>query len=96
MKRLLQLMSLLALLLGVTWALRASAPEWAVSWWTVDGGGGTSSGGDYALTGTAGQAEVGAWMQGGAYELAGGFWGAGGQPEYDLYLPVVLRSYPQP
>ena len=35
-------------------------------------------------------------MRGGAYELAGGFWGAGGQAEYDLYLPVVLRSYPQP
>jgi hypothetical protein len=94
MKRLLQVMSLLALLLGATWALRASAPEWAVSWWTVDGGGGTSSGGVYSLAGTAGQAEVGALMQGGTYELAGGFWGAGGKAEYDLYLPVVLRLSP--
>jgi hypothetical protein len=65
-----------------------------LSWWTVDGGGGTSSGGDYALTGTAGQAEVGALMQGGAYELAGGFWGAAAQAEYDLYLPAVMRAWP--
>ena len=48
------------------------------------------------MTGTAGQAEVGALMRGGDYELAGGFWGAGGQVEYDLYLPDVMRSYPQP
>jgi hypothetical protein len=46
------------------------------------------------LTGTAGQAEVGVLMRGGAYELAGGFWGAGAEPEYDLYLPVVLRVSP--
>ena len=65
-----------------------------LSWWTVDGGGGTSSGGDYSMTGTAGQAEVGVRMRGGAYELAGGFWGAGGQAEYGVYLPVVLRSSP--
>jgi hypothetical protein len=62
--------------------------------WTVDGGGGTSSGGAYSLTGTSGQAGVGALMQGGAYELAGGFWGAAGQAEYDLYLPVVMRTRP--
>lgn len=79
-----------ALLLLASVAIAANG-SFDLSWWTVDGGGGTSSGGDYSLTATAGQAEVGALMQGGTYELAGGFWGAGGQPEYDLYLPVVLR-----
>jgi hypothetical protein len=43
------------------------------------------------LTGTAGQPEAGLLMRTGVYELAGGFWGPGGQAEYDLYLPVVLR-----
>ena len=63
-----------------------------LSWWTVDGGGGTSSQGDYSLVGTAGQAEVGVRMQGGGYELAGGFWGASGRAEYEVYLPLVQRS----
>jgi len=48
------------------------------------------------LTATAGQAKVGALMRGGAYELAGGFWGAGGRALYDVYLPVVMRAHPQP
>ena len=30
-------------------------------------------------------------MRGGAYELAAGFWGTGGQTEHGLYLPVVMR-----
>jgi len=65
-----------------------------LSWWTADGGGGTSSGGDYALTGTAGQGEVGALMQGGTYGLAGGFWGGAGAAHYALYLPVVMKLSP--
>ena len=65
-----------------------------LSRWTVDGAGGTSSGGDYALSGTAGQAEVGALMQGGTYELAGGFWGVGTAGGHDVYLPLLLRSWP--
>jgi hypothetical protein len=46
------------------------------------------------LTASARQAKVGALMRGGAYELAGGFWSAGGRAEYDLYLPVVLQMSP--
>ena len=72
----------------------ASSSSFELSWWTVDGSGGASSGGDYSLAGTAGQAEVGALMRGGAYELAGGFWGVGRQAGYGVYLPVVLRMSP--
>ncbi|MBN1391317.1 MAG: hypothetical protein JW947_00775 [Sedimentisphaerales bacterium] len=43
---------------------------------TVDGGGGTSSGGQYVLTGTIGQHGV-AYSAGGDYELLGGFWPGG-------------------
>jgi hypothetical protein len=55
-------------------------PAWAqtggpyeLSWSTIDGGGGRSVGGAYALTGTIGQPDAG-WMGGGPYELFGGFW----------------------
>jgi len=80
------------LLAGATWGLAAPGP--AVPWWTVDGGGGTSSGGSYALTGTVGQAEPGPRMQGEVYELAGGFWGAGEQAAYTAYMPAVMRAGP--
>jgi len=49
-----------------------------LSWNTVDGGGGTSSGGAYTLAGTIGQPDAGVAMTGGAYSVVGGFWpGAG-------------------
>jgi hypothetical protein len=55
--------------------LVASAdPEYSISWSTVDGGGGVSSGGVYALAGTIGQHDAGR-LSGGAYTLQGGFWG---------------------
>ena len=65
-----------------------------LSWWTVAGGGGKSRQGGYSLIGTAGQAEAGALMRGGAHELTGGFWGAGGQAEHNAYLPIVLWMSP--
>jgi hypothetical protein len=64
-----------------------------LSWWTVDGGGGTLQGGSYTLSGTAGQPDAVTW-QGGGYILPGGFWGGAGPVAYDVYLPLVLRGYP--
>jgi len=57
-------------------ALAGSAPgqNYALDWFTIDGGGGTSSGGPYALAGTIGQPDAGT-MSGGAFRLVGGFWG---------------------
>jgi hypothetical protein len=43
-----------------------------ISWHTIDGGGGKSSGEAYIVRGTIGQAEAGV-MSGGLYELLGGF-----------------------
>jgi hypothetical protein len=64
-----------------------------LSWWTVDGGGGTwSTGGGFQLGGTAGQPDAGVLASGG-YTLGGGFW-RGGEvlpPDYEIYLPVVLH-----
>jgi hypothetical protein len=65
-----------------------------LSCWTVDAGGGTSSGGEYALRGTTGQADAGALMRGGTYQLSGGFSGVRAAPGYEVHLPLVLRSWP--
>jgi len=45
-----------------------------LDWSTVDGGGGTSTGGVYTVSGTIGQPDAGT-MRGGNYTLDGGFWG---------------------
>ena len=50
-----------------------SAQNYAINWHTVGGGGGTSSGGIYSLSGTIGQPEAGI-LTGAAFELVGGFW----------------------
>jgi hypothetical protein len=52
-------------------------PAWgqfSLDWSTIDGGGGTSTGGVYTVTGTIGQPDVGTLI-GGNYTLEGGFWG---------------------
>jgi len=47
--------------------------QYAIDWHTMDGGGGTSTGGVYSLSGTIGQPD--AWtMSGGQFTLHGGFW----------------------
>jgi hypothetical protein len=66
-----------------------------LTWWTVDGGGGTlASGPGYALSGTAGQPDAGL-LSGPGYRLAGGFWpgGPGGLGIYRVFLPAVVRGY---
>ena len=50
--------------------------DYSISWHTIDGGGGMSSGGPYVLTGTIGQPDAD-WSSGGEYELLGGFWPGG-------------------
>jgi hypothetical protein len=69
MKRTLAL--LLLLTLGT---VAANAQNYAIDWYTIDGGGGTSTGGLYSVSGTIGQPDAGV-MSGGNYSLAGGFWG---------------------
>ena len=83
-------------ILGVTIASAIIAAPAALSipWWTVDAGGGTSRGGPFALSGTAGQADA-ARMTGGSYSLHGGFWnperGAISGVTYQNFLPLTRR-----
>ena len=48
--------------------------QYAVTWSTLDGGGGTSTGGVYSVSGTIGQPDAGGPMNGGNFSLTGGFW----------------------
>ena len=63
----------------LTMSLLLAVPVFAdyeLIWSTIDGGGGTSSGGQYSLTATIGQHDA-AYSQGGDYEVLGGFWPGG-------------------
>ncbi len=86
------LLLFLALLLVGGPVLASSGGPFDLSWWTVDGGGGDSSSGNYALSGTVGQADAGASLAGGDYAVNGGFWAAGGViDEWGVYLPMIVR-----
>lgn len=53
---------------------RASSQTYSIDWFTIDGGGGTSTGGVYSVSGTIGQPDAG-HMSGGNFTIDGGFWG---------------------
>ena len=50
------------------------AQSYSIDWHTIDGGGVTSTGGVYSVSGTLGQPDAGK-MSGGNYSIDGGFWG---------------------
>jgi hypothetical protein len=50
------------------------AQTYSIDWFTIDAGGGTSTGGVYSVRGTIGQPDAGVAMTGGNYSLTGGFW----------------------
>jgi hypothetical protein len=60
----------------------AMAQAYEIPWYSVDGGGGTSSGGGFTLSGAIGQHDAGGPMTGGAFSLTGGFWAARAEPCY--------------
>jgi hypothetical protein len=63
-----------ALLLLLATAAIAPAQNYTLDWSTIDGGGGTSTGGVFSVTGTIGQPDAGK-ISGGSYSIDGGFWG---------------------
>jgi hypothetical protein len=50
------------------------AQSYSIDWFKVAGGGGTSTGGVYSVSGTIGQPDAGGAMSSGQYSLTGGFW----------------------
>jgi len=51
----------------------AAAQDMQIPWFTMDGGGSSSTGGTLTLSGTVGQADAGR-LSGGNFTLVGGFW----------------------
>lgn len=92
-RTLLVALTILAMLVVVSLA-SAQSGQWDLTWFTIDGGGTTSSTGDgFALSGTIGQPDTGS-LSGGVYTLKGGFWGgmAGwGAPTSTVYLPLIRK-----
>jgi len=54
----------------------AHAQNFAIDWFKIGGGGGTSTNGNYSITGTIGQPDAGPKMSGGNYSVESGFWQA--------------------
>ena len=48
--------------------------QFDIDWFTIDGGGGLSTGSGFELEGTIGQFDAGQAMSGGGFTLTGGFW----------------------
>ena len=74
MKRAIAIGVLLLVLFVVSWtALAQTGGGFDLSWSSVDGGGGNSTGGDFALVGTVGQPDASDALTGGEFTLTGGF-----------------------
>ena len=67
MKKLIPLFGLLIPAIGF-------AQSYTIDWYKVSGGGGTSTGSVYSISGTIGQQDAGGPLTGGSYSLTGGFW----------------------
>ena len=52
----------------------AHAQSYSIDWYKIAGGGGTSTGGVYSISGTIGQHDASGAMSGGNYSITGGFW----------------------
>jgi hypothetical protein len=67
---------LLTAFLACSGLVASRAGTLSIPWFTVDGGGGTSTSADgrFSVSGTIGQPHAGAAMTGGNHSLAGGFW----------------------
>lgn len=58
----------------LTFVCARSSAQYSIDWYTIDGGGGTSTGGVYSVSGTIGQHDASGPMTGGSFSLTGGFW----------------------
>jgi hypothetical protein len=75
-------MKYLLLILLLLTASAAYAQNYSIDWFRIAGGGGTSTGSVYSLSGTIGQSDAGPAMTNGQYAVTGGFWA----------LPTVVQT----
>jgi hypothetical protein len=64
----------LFLLVGLLIPTIGFAQNYTIDWYKVSGGGGTSTGGVYAVSGTIGQPDASTPLSGGNYSVTGGYW----------------------
>jgi hypothetical protein len=64
----------LFLLFGLLVPALSQAQSYSIDWYRIAGGGGTSTGATYQVTGSIGQPDAGGAMSGGQYSVTGGFW----------------------
>src|SRR5437588_5234029 len=72
----------LTILAALVISTSALAPPFDLSWFTIDGGGGTSAAGAFHLAGSIGQPDASSFtapLSGGSFTLVGGFWPTAGQ-----------------
>lgn len=67
-------MKQLLILVGCLMATLGRAQPYAIDWYKIAGGGGTSTAGTYSVSGAIGQPDASGLMNGGQYSLIGGFW----------------------
>jgi hypothetical protein len=93
MKRWLWAAVLLFLIAALFSMVLAQSSQFEIPWHSVDSGGGTSSGSDFALRAVIGQPETGS-LSGGDYAMGGGFLalpvpGRGGLTT--VFVPLVMK-----
>src|SRR5665213_320184 len=67
-------MKKLFLIFGLLIPALGQAQNYSIDWHKIAGGGGTSSNGQYSVSGTIGQHDAGGPMSGGNFSVTGGFW----------------------
>ena len=87
------LLLVLAALLILATLVSAAPNAFSLPWWSLDGGGGTSQGGDFTLHSTIGQPDAGPRMTGGDFSLQGGFWDAA-SPSAPINHPIPPTGSP--
>jgi hypothetical protein len=94
MRRALVVALTILVMLAVVSLASAQSRLWDLTWFTIDGGGATSSAGDgFVLSGAIGQPDSGS-LSGGVYALRGGFWAVvvGSDTSIStVYLPLIQR-----
>jgi hypothetical protein len=85
MKKLFVLFGLLVTSLGL-------AQQYSIEWYKIAGGGGTSTGATFQVTGTIGQQDASGAMSGGNYSVTGGFWSLFAVQTPGVLLLTITRS----
>ena len=91
--------------LGLVLPLSDFAQQYCIDWYRIAGGGGTSSGGSYQVSGTIGQHDASGQIAGGSSSITAGFWSlisavqAPGAPFLTITLThtnTAVVSWPSP